>query len=102
MSNYKNVLDDFINQKSSFLDFPDGEEKLVKFVSVEPVITNFKGKETPCLRYRLEIDGNIFMWDRTSRELAKQMRQFTEGDQLRIRREGERNQTKYFIQKVIK
>lgn len=100
MNNFKNIFDDFINSKSKFFDLPDGAEKTVTFISVEPVTTNFKGKEISCLRYQFEIDGKVFMWDRTSRELAKQMSRFTKGDKLKIRREGERNQTKYFIEEA--
>lgn len=100
MQNFNTVFDDFINLKSKFFDLPDGGEKIVTFISVEPVITNFKGKEIQCLRYILEIDGKVFMWDRTSRELARQMRFCVKGDVLKIKRVGERNQTQYFIEKV--
>lgn len=100
MSDLNDIFSRFIDKKSDFLDLPDGAEKTVTFNSVEPVTSDFKGQKVDCLRYYFEIDGKVFKWDRTSRELAKQMSKFTKGDMLKIKREGERNKTKYTIQKV--
>jgi hypothetical protein len=40
------------------------------------------------------------LWDRTSRDLAKQMALISEGETILIKRTGEKSKTKYFIRKV--
>lgn len=100
MSDLKNVLTDFVDKKSQFLDLPDGEEKRVILKGAEQVQTNYQGSKVDCVRYHLEVDGKSMCWDRTSRSLAKQMSVFSIGDELLIKRTGKRNQTKYAIEKI--
>lgn len=100
MKDFKDVFENFIDSKSEFLDIPDGSERTVTFLSVAPQTTTFKGKSILCLRYVFDVEGKELKWDRTSRELAKQMCRYEKGDTLKIKREGERNKTKYFIDKL--
>ncbi|MDP8289782.1 MAG: hypothetical protein P9M02_02280 [Candidatus Susulua stagnicola] len=100
MSSIKETLGNFIISKSRFFDLPDGNEAIVKLLSAEPVTTNFKGKQVEAIRYHFEVEGKERVWDRTSRELAKQMSNFSEGDSIRIKRIGKGNQTKYDVKKV--
>jgi len=86
--------------KSQFFDLPDGEEATVKFLSAEQVTTNFNGSRVDAIRYHFEIDGKEMLWDRTSRELAKQMSCFSKEDLIWIKRIGQKNQTKYYVKKV--
>ena len=99
MGDFDKVFGDFIKSKSKFLDLPDGAEIVVVFLGVGHVTTNFKGKEVSCLRYLFDMEGQQRNLDRSSRALAIQMSKFSRGDKLRIKRIGERNQTKYIIQK---
>ena len=90
----------FVSKKSTFLDVPDGEEVLVRYLGAEPVETKFLGNPVASIRFHFEHDGINKDWDRTSREFAKQMMAFEEGDLLRIKRVGLRNNTKYFVTRV--
>lgn len=94
------ILRNFASAKSKYFDLPDGEEAQVKFLSAEQVPNNFDGGKTTCIRYHLEIDGMTQLWDRTSRDLAKQMSKISEGDLIIIKRIGQKNKTKYCISKV--
>lgn len=93
-------LKQFVSKKSIYFDLPDGQEAVVRYLGAEPVITVFKGQEVEAIRYRLEHDGVLKVWDRTSREFAKQMSQHEEGSVLKIKRSGERNNTKYAIDRI--
>lgn len=97
MGKSEEVLRSFVSKKSLFLDLPDGGEVTVRFLGVEEVETKFKGLPVQSLRYHFEHDGVKKAWDRTSRKLANQMLEFQEGDRLRIRRTGQRNNTEYFV-----
>lgn len=94
------VLKQFVSRKSIYFDLPDGQEAVVRYLGAEPVTTAFKGQKVESIRYWLEHDGVVKAWDRTSREFAKQMSQFEEGAVLRIKRSGQRNHTKYEIEKI--
>ncbi|MBU0634465.1 MAG: hypothetical protein KKA52_05310 [Candidatus Omnitrophica bacterium] len=100
MEKSKQVLNDFIISKSQFFNIADGEEEEVKFLYAESVTTNFGSKSINSIRYHLEVKGKELCWDRTSRALAAQMRLFSEGDYLLIKRTGERNKTVYKVEKV--
>ena len=100
MSDIKEILNSFVLSKSQFFDLPDGEEAAVKFLSAESVTTNSSGNRVDAIRYHFEINGKEMLWDRTSRELAKQMSNFSEGDSIWIKRVGQKNQTKYYVKKV--
>ena len=97
MESFSHVFNNFIDSKSKFFHLAEGEERLLTFISVEPVVSNFKGREIASLRYTLEVDGKTMYWDRTSRELATQMRQYASGDTIKIRR---LNKIKYLIEKM--
>lgn len=93
------VLKQFISKKSIYFDLPDGQEEIIRYLSAESYKTVFKGKECDSIRYHFEHDGVVKLWDRTSRQLAKQMTGM-EGAVLKIKRNGERNNTKYEIKKI--
>lgn len=101
MSESNKVLKRYASSKSKYFDLPDGEEKTVRFLYAEEVPNHFDGGKTTCVRYHLEIDGHAQMWDRTSRELATQMAELSEGDIVTIKRVGQKNKTKYTIRKVM-
>lgn len=96
----KEHLMNFVRSKSKFLDLKDGQEAIIKYLSAEPTTTHYQGVSVQCMRYKFEIDGKEVFWDRTSRELAKQMSDYSPGDILLIKVVGQKNQTKYFIEKV--
>ena len=100
MSMSRDLLKQFAAMKSTYFDLPDGEEKRVTFLSAEEVPNHFDAGETLCIRYHFEVDGKEVLWDRTSRELAKQMVSVSEGETIFIKRTGEKSKTKYFIRKV--
>ncbi len=100
MGKSEDALRSFVDKKSSFLDLPDGAEAEVKYLGAEAIETRFNGAPLPSIRYQFEHGGVRKSWDRSSREFAKQMMAFKEGDVLRIKRSGQRNATKYFITKV--
>ena len=100
MSGVKEILNSYVLSKSQFFDLPDGGEATVKFLSAEQVTTNFNGSRVDAIRYHFEVNGKEMLWDRTSRELAKQMGQFSVGDLILIKRSGQKNQTKYYVEKV--
>jgi hypothetical protein len=100
MKSVKEVLGEFVESKSQFFNLSDGEEKIVKFLSAAPVTTNYRGKETASIRYQLEFNGKEMSWDRTSREFASQMQAFEIGDTIKIKRSGQKNKTKYCIEKI--
>jgi hypothetical protein len=100
MNKSRDILKQFASSKSKYFDLPDGEEAKVKFLYAEEVPNHFDGGETLCVRYHFEINGKKMLWDRTSRELAKQMALVSEGDMISIKRTGEKSKTKYFIRKV--
>lgn len=96
----KDLLKKFASSKSKFFDLPDGEEAQVKFLFAEEVPNNFDGGQTNCIRYHFEIDGIEQFWDRTSRQLAQEMAKINDGDTIRIKRNGQKNKTKYYINKI--
>ena len=96
----KESLMNFVQSKSKFLELKDGQEATVKYISAEPVITNFQGNPVPSMRFKFEVDGKEIFWDRTAREFAKQMLAFSSGDLLSIKVFGQKNQTKYLIKKI--
>jgi hypothetical protein len=98
--NSRDLLKRFASSKSKYFDLPDGEEAQVKFLSAEEVPNHFDGGETLCIRYHFEVDGKEMLWDRTSRDLAKQMASISEGEIIFIKRVGEKSKTKYSIRKI--
>lgn len=94
------LLKKFAASKSKYFNLPEGEEAVVKLLSVEIVPNNFDGGKTNCVRYHLEVNGVELIWDRTSRELADQIAKYSIGDALHIKRIGQKNKTRYFIKKV--
>ena len=96
----RDILKKFASSKSKYFDLPDGEETQVKFLYAEEVPNHFDGGETVCIRYHFEVDGKEMLWDRTSRELSKQMALIPEGEIIWIKRIGEKSKTKYFIRKA--
>lgn len=94
------ILKKFVAAKSRYFDLPDGEEAQVKFLSAEEVPNNFDGGKSKCIRYHFERDGIEQLWDRTSRDLSKQMAEISEGDLIAIKRSGHKNKTKYYVRKV--
>lgn len=96
----RDILKKFASSKSKYFDLPDGEETQVKFLYAEEVPNHFDGGETVCIRFHFEVDGKEMLWDRTSRELAKQMALIPDGEIILIKRVGEKSKTKYFIRKV--
>ncbi|MDD4980128.1 MAG: hypothetical protein PHC54_02490 [Candidatus Omnitrophica bacterium] len=100
MNKSRDLLKRFASSKSKYFDLPDGEETQVKFLYAEEVPNHFDGGETVCIRYHFDVDGKEMLWDRTSRELAKQIASISEGETILIKRTGEKSKTKYFIRKV--
>ncbi len=100
MDETKEFLRKFINSKSKFFSLKEGEEKIVKYLFAEPIITNYQGNSIDSIRYHFEVDGKEMLWDRSSRELAIQMEKYSRGDLLSIKFTGQKSQTKYFIRKV--
>ncbi len=100
MKNSKEILKSFVVSKSQFWNLADGEEVVVKFLFAEAVSTNFGAKTISSIRYHFEVAGKELCWDRTSRALAVQMAHFSEGDNLLIKRTGERNKTVYQVEKI--
>jgi hypothetical protein len=98
--NSRDLLKRFASSKSKYFDLPDGEEAQVKFLYAEEVPNHFDGGETRCIRFHFEVDGKEMLWDRTSRELAKQMALIPEGATILIKRVGEKSKTKYSIRKI--
>ena len=96
----RDILKKFASAKSKYFDLPDGEETQVKFIFAEEIPNHFDGGETLCIRYHFEVDGKEMLWDRTSRDLAKQMALIPDGAIISIKRTGEKSKTKYFIRKV--
>ena len=96
----KEHLMNFVQAKSKYFELKDGQVKTVKYLSAEPVTTHYQGTPVQCMRFKFEVDGKEIFWDRTSREFAKQMLNFSSGNLLSIKVVGQKNQTKYFIKKV--
>jgi len=96
----RDLLKKFASLKSKYFDLPNGEEAKVKLLYAEEVPNHFDGGKTTCIRYHFEVDGKEMLWDRTSRELAKQMALISEGEVILIKRVGEKSKTKYTIRKV--
>jgi hypothetical protein len=95
------LLKQFASAKSQFFELRDGEEKKVRFVSAQKVPNNFDGGKTQCIRFSLQVDGVIQLWDRTSRDLALQMSKITKGSLISIKRSGEKSKTKYVVKEII-
>jgi hypothetical protein len=102
MESSEEILKNFVNSKSKFFNLADGEEATVKYLSAEALVTYYTGNQVNSIRYHVEENGVEKSWDRTSRELAEQMSKFSPGDWISIRRDGERNKTKYSIKKIEK
>lgn len=100
MDKVQETLNDFIWEKSLFFELRDGAEAEVLFLGAEKVITSFNGSEVQSIRYYFEVNGRKLSWDRMSRSFAVQMRKFSTGDKLWIKRTGERNKTKYEVEKI--
>lgn len=99
MRDPRDLLKKYANQKSKYFILPDGETAKVTYISAEIVPNNFDGGKTSLVRYTLEVDGVIQLWDRPSRQLAQEMSKFSSGDILHISRIGEKSKTKYLIEK---
>jgi len=102
MNKSSDVLSNFIKSKSQFFDLPDGAEAEVQFLFAEAVTTHYQGKEVECIRYHFMVDGKEMCWDRTSREFAKQMAEISEDSFIYIKRMGQKNKTKYIVNKLDK
>lgn len=100
MSQSKILLKKYATSKSKFFNLPDGAEAKVKFLFAEIVPNYFDKGETECIRYHLEVEGTELLWDRTSRQLANDMAQVSEGEVILIRRAGQKNKTKYYIERT--
>ncbi len=100
MEKSEDVLGNFVSMKSTFLEVLDGAEVVVKYLGAEAIESKFNGVALASIRYQFEHGGCKKSWDRSSREFARQMMAFKEGDVLKIKRTGQRNATKYFITKV--
>ncbi len=93
-------LRDFAKAGSMFFKLDDGEEKTVRFISAEVVPNSFDGGETELARYNLKVDGVEKFWDRASHKLAARMAEIPEGTLIKIKRKGQKNQSKYFIEEI--
>lgn len=93
-------LDDFINDKSNFFNLLDGHEAIVKLLGAQKITTSYNGTPVNSIRYTFEIKGKEMFWDRSSRDLAVLMKEFNKGDVLRIKRFGQKNKTRYEIEKI--
>jgi len=100
MGSSKDVLSSFAKGKSTYFVLPDNEEVVVRFIKAEQVPNHFDQGKTMCIRYHLEVDGKIMFWDRSSRILAKMMEFVPEGMNIRLRKTGERANTKYFVEMI--
>jgi len=98
--NTQEILEKFVQKKSNFIVLPDGQTMEVRLLGVEAVTTSFKGKPVESIRYSFEINGVKKTWDRSSRELAKQMFDYKLGDVLKIKRMGKGNKTHYEITQI--
>jgi len=99
MSKSSEVLKDYAISGSMFFKLADGEKASVRFLNAEVAPNNFDGGKTTLVRYYLEVNGEKKLWDRPSRKLAEQMSKVLEGTLICIKRLGQKNQTKYFIEK---
>ncbi|NQS89683.1 hypothetical protein HQ584_07850 [Patescibacteria group bacterium] len=100
MDENQDAIKKFISSISTFFELRDGEEKIVKYVGAGLTPSCFDGGKTLCLRVKLEEDGEVKFWDRTSRKLAKQLEQYLVGDIISIKRTGKKGDTEYHIRKV--
>jgi len=100
MKGSEDLLKKYAVSKSKFFSLADGEENTVKYLHAEKVPNHFDRGETECIRYHLEVDGTELLWDRTSRELARQMGGIPEGSTIYIKRIGQKNKTKYEIRRI--
>ncbi len=98
----KDILDNFGGSGSMFFNLKDGEERVIKFMDAEKIPNSFDGGKTALIRYHIEDDGVKKYWDRTSRKLAKQMRDIPEGATIKIKRIGQKSHTKYLINLIEK
>lgn len=96
----KMLLKKYASSKSKFFDLPDGSESRVKFLYVEEVPNHFDGGKTNLMRYHFEVDGRELLWDRISRQLAQEMAKISKGEEILIRRVGQKNETKYYIKRI--
>ena len=102
MKNKKEGLRNFVLSKSQFFILQDNEEAEIRYLSYEIIPNRFDGGKSEIVRYHLEVDGREMLWDRVSRDLASQILNLEEGCLIRIKREGEKNQTKYYVTKIYK
>ncbi len=100
MDNHRQLLEGFARSGSMFFSLADGKEAKVRFISAEVVPNNFDGGKTSLVRYHLEFDGNKQLWDRPSRKLAEQMAEIPSGALIRIKRTGQKSQTRYQITRI--
>ncbi|MGA2775651.1 MAG: hypothetical protein ABSE81_06290 [Candidatus Omnitrophota bacterium] len=100
MDESRQILRDFAKSGSMFFKLEDGDEKTVRFLSFEKAPNNFDGGKTTLIRYHLEVDGVKKLWDRPSHKLAEQMAEIPFGALIKIKRTGQKNQTKYFIEEI--
>ena len=96
----RDALKRFVLKRNKFFKAPINEEVIVRYVRAEIVPNYFNGGKTEIIRYHLEVDGILQLWDRTSKDLAKQMSKITEGSFVSILRTGQGNKTRYKIKRV--
>ena len=98
MSKSKDALNKF-SQRQKYLKLRDGETLEITFLSAE-VIPNKFDQDKESVRYHVKLDGQEKLMESGSGSLCEQMREFDEGDVLRITRTGKLTETKYSVIKV--
>jgi hypothetical protein len=82
-----------------FFNLKSGESTGVEYLFAETIPSKWD-KTKILIRYHLIHNGVEKVWDRASKELARQMAQFLKGDSILIKRVGEGKNTKYTTERL--
>ena len=100
MDDSQNLLREYGSfEDVTFFNLKSGESTDVEYLYAE-TIPNKWDKKKILIRYHLIHEGVEKVWDRGSKDLARQMAQFSRGDYIRIKRVGELKNTKYTIERL--
>ena len=100
MNDLQKMLRDYADKQSKFFKLLNGQEKIVRYLRAEVVPNHFDNGKTQCVRFHLESEGKIKLWDRTSMRLSLQMSNIPEGSLIKIKRTGDLGNSKYFIERI--